>query len=437
MRSMHLRRANAAAEVLRMAEGGGDGDASNSKSNAKRVLIVGGTGRIGTAAAAHLVLRGKGSKLACDVVLGGRDPVKGGQAVDEVTQIAGGPAAVASGGCSVSYQQLDWTDQDSLKSALAGCDCVMHTAGPFFGQNAAVLRSAIECGVPCYVDVADPPDHIEASKALKDAAAKSKTCALICSGAFPGLSNVMAVEAAEMLGEPVKTLAFSYFTAGLGGSGPLNLYITNLGFGEEVETFRGGKLQRQRNAGQDARNVEFFIDEDDESYKRVGTVSTWAWPFPEGATVAKSLGITGDSRVAMGTAPDVWNVIMGLLVELVPRDLWKNEAFSLGMAKFSEPMVWVTDRFVGETHCIRVDVAGESGKRVTAVQAHDSFRWCVGQSSAEFALDIMGGASARAGVHLPEELYSLEDSSARKRILGSISSAKGTFTYRYKLVEKS
>lgn len=33
-------------------------------------------------------------------------------------------------------------------------------------------------------------------------------------GAFPGLSNVMAVEASEMLGEQVETLEFSYFTAG-------------------------------------------------------------------------------------------------------------------------------------------------------------------------------------------------------------------------------
>lgn len=81
--------------------------------------------------------------------------------------------------------------------------------------------------------------------------------------------------------------------AGLGGSGPLNLFITNLGFGEEVndiqmppirthpipwprfsktgwshdaspwqvETFKGGVLRGERNAGQDAKDVDFFLDD--------------------------------------------------------------------------------------------------------------------------------------------------------------------------------
>ena len=49
----------------------------------------------------------------------------------------------------------------------------------------------------------------------------------------------MAMESASMLpeGDAISRLEFSYFTAGLGGSGPVNLYITNLGFGEEVEVW--------------------------------------------------------------------------------------------------------------------------------------------------------------------------------------------------------
>ena len=36
----------------------------------------------------------------------------------------------------------------------------------------------------------------------------------------------------------VHDLNFSYFTAGLGGSGAVNLYITNEGFGEGVVVLR-------------------------------------------------------------------------------------------------------------------------------------------------------------------------------------------------------
>jgi hypothetical protein len=63
------------------------------------------------------------------------------------------------------------------------------------------------------------------------------------------LSNVMAIECASRLAAPPHDLNFSYFTAGLGGSGKVNLAITNFGFGEPVMTFRGGALQPQMNAG--------------------------------------------------------------------------------------------------------------------------------------------------------------------------------------------
>ena len=39
---------------------------------------------------------------------------------------------------------------------------------------------------------------------------------------------------------------------------------------------------------------------------------------------------------------------------------------SLGLARFSKPLVAVTDRFVGETHAMRIDVTGEDGRRVSA-----------------------------------------------------------------------
>jgi hypothetical protein len=44
------------------------------------------------------------------------------------------------------------------------------------------------------------------------------------------------MEAADSLpaGCQIEDVGFNYFTAGLGGSGDVNLYITNLGFGDEM-----------------------------------------------------------------------------------------------------------------------------------------------------------------------------------------------------------
>ena len=252
------------------------------------------------------------------------------------------------------------------------------------------------------------------------------------------------------------------FTAGLGGSGDINLYITNEGFGDAVPVFRGGKLSPQLSAGSGLRKVPFFLESDQSepsaqtSRSLVGERTVWDWPFPEGCTVAEKLQIRGDSSVGMGTAPELWNTIMGFMVEVVPRNWWKKPTFSQGLARFSKPLVTVTDRFTGETHAMRVDVTSAvDASRTTAVQAHTSFRRCVGQSCAEFTLacleargllgvapggggvgDPAPGAAAQeqaeelrqtlsaAGVYLPEELFA--DPAARAPMLERLLGTPGT-----------
>ena len=79
----------------------------------------------------------------------------------------------------------------------------------------------------------------------------------MCAGAFPGLSNLLAMECAARLPttSAVRDLRFSYFTAGLGGSGEINLLITNEGFGEPVPTYRAGSFSPQLNGGQDVQKA--------------------------------------------------------------------------------------------------------------------------------------------------------------------------------------
>jgi hypothetical protein len=131
---------------------------------------------------------------------------------------------------------------------------------------------------------------------------------------------------------------------------------------------------------------------------RVGKQTVFSWLFPEAATVPKELGDTGDSHAAMGTAPDVWNAMLGVLVSIVPRPWWRSERFSQFLADFSQPLVKAADILLkatssnkmGETHAMRIDVTGaENGEVLSIVQGHESFRRCVGQSCAEFAMDVV------------------------------------------------
>lgn len=125
-------------------------------------------------------------------------------------------------------------------------------------------------------------------------------------------------------------------------------------------------------------------------------------------------------------------------VQVIPRAWWRNEAFSQFLADFSEPLVWLADRFVGETHGMRVEVRGVNGSSATAVQAHDSFRVCVGQSCAEFAMHLLQRkieGRPQLGVQLPEQL-ALQDSE-RDVVLQRLLTTPGTFTTKLRLGDMS
>uniref|UniRef100_A0A061RI91 Saccharopine dehydrogenase isoform 2 n=2 Tax=Tetraselmis sp. GSL018 TaxID=582737 RepID=A0A061RI91_9CHLO len=401
---------------------------TSSEDSITRIIIVGGTGAVGSAVAAHLL-----SEATCriEVVLVGRDKEKGARRVAELS-------ARLQTNHQICFEPLDWRKKDRLRDVIRGASVVIHTAGPYLGQQPDILQECIRGQIPCYVDLADPLDYIQAAVALSPQAEKANTMAILAGGAFPGFSNVIAMECAARLNAPIRDVSFRYFTAGLGGSGPINLLITNQGFGEPVPRFRRGSMQPAMVSGLEPERVRFYLDSSDASAARVGERTVWSWPFPEVATVAKELRITSDSSVKMGTSPEAWNVIMGWLVKAVPREWWRNEAFSKWMADFSEPMVTFTDQFVGETHCMRIDVTDTSGNTCTAIQGHDSFRRVVGQSCAEFALELLqrsteeeGGARWTPGVYLPEQLFA--DSQGRARVLQRLSSVPGTFTYRYSM----
>jgi hypothetical protein len=265
------------------------------------------------------------------------------------------------------------------------------------------------------------------------------------------VASVLAMEGSSKLNpaEKVKDVRFNYFTAGLGGSGDINLYITNIGFGEAmVQRDYGKEIAFHDLSGRLLGKCDFFLDQsqlekpDDKipiecgnevARARIGTQTVFSWPFPEAATVARELNASGSSSAAMGTAPDVWNTMLGILVSLVPRKLWRIEKFSKFMADFSQPLVKATDILlqkisddgVGETHAMRVDIIGEEGSCVSTVQAHESFRWCVGQSCAEFALDLLEHPAP--GVALTEQRY--RDDMSRQRIIKRLTTTPGTTAY--------
>lgn len=242
-------------------------------------VILGGSGRIGTAVASHLLSR-LPPPSRCRVVLVGRCECeeRGSAAVSEVLSEHGGvEGETDTGGVDVSFRHADWRNDDELRGAVEGCTCLIHAAGPFLGERPTPLRAAIDAGgCRAYVDVSDPLDYLEESMKMNDDAEGTGLSALLAAGAFPGMSNVMAIEAASSLSAEddgaIQDTRFNYFTAGLGGSGDVNLYITNLGFGEPMVQYERGKLRSyEALSGSLLGKVSFFLSEEESSKTQQST----------------------------------------------------------------------------------------------------------------------------------------------------------------------
>jgi hypothetical protein len=114
--------------------------------------------------------------------------------LDEAQRVAAeiGPSALA--------RRIDVTDTASLRKALADCDLLVSTVGPFFRFGVPVLQAAIDMGVS-YADINDDWEPTCQMLELDEAASAAGITAVIGIGASPGISNMLAAVAARSLDE--------------------------------------------------------------------------------------------------------------------------------------------------------------------------------------------------------------------------------------------
>ncbi|MFI7122354.1 saccharopine dehydrogenase family protein [Amycolatopsis sp. NPDC049868] len=152
-----------------------------------RVLALGGGGEMGAAAAAVLAA----NDSVTEVVIADRD-------LSRATAVAG-PL-----GAKVSARRVDATDHAGLVTAMKRHDLVVNTVGPFFRFGVPILTAALEAGRD-YVDICDDPEPTSRMLELDERAKSAGTCALIGTGASPGIASMLAVRAAREL-DTVETL---------------------------------------------------------------------------------------------------------------------------------------------------------------------------------------------------------------------------------------
>ncbi|KAK9079404.1 hypothetical protein SSX86_001075 [Deinandra increscens subsp. villosa] len=344
-----------------------------------RVLVLGGTGRVGGSTAIAL------SKLSPDlrIIIAGRNREKGA-------------SMVATIGKNAEFSEFDINDAKSLESALTGVDLVVHAAGPFQqSENCRVLEAAIRAKI-AYLDVCDDTSYSLRAKSFMNDALAAKVPAITTCGIYPGVSNVMAAELVrvakiENKGEPER-LRFYYYTAGTGGAGPTILATSFLLLGEEVIAYnKGEKIKLRPYSGM--VSIDFG--------KGIGKKDVYLLNLPEVTSTHEILGVPTVSA-RFGTAPFFWNWAMDAMTRFVPSEVLRDRSKVQEMVRLFDPVVRVIDGYAGERVSMRVDLECSGGRQIIGVFSHKRLSISVGYSTAAFALAVLEG-STQPGVWFPEE----------------------------------
>ncbi|CAI8617230.1 unnamed protein product [Vicia faba] len=348
-----------------------------------RVLVLGGTGRVGGSTATAL------SNLCPDlqILVAGRNREKG-------------EALVAKLGGNSGFARVDIDDADSLETALKGVDLVVHAAGPFQQtEKCSVLEAAINTKT-AYIDVCDDTTYSRRAKSFMSRALAANVPAITTAGIYPGVSNVMAAELVRLAESESESesedkperLRFYYYTAGTGGAGPTILATSFLLLGEEVVAYsKGEKIKLKPYSGM--LKIDFG--------KGIGKKDVYLLNLPEVRSTHEILGVPSVSA-RFGTAPFFWNWGMEAMTKLLPSEFLRDRSKVQRMVELFDPVVRAVDGFAGERVSMRVDLECSSGRNTVGIFSHRKLSESVGISTAAFALAVLEG-STQPGVWFPEE----------------------------------
>ncbi|KAG4979332.1 hypothetical protein JHK84_032910 [Glycine max] len=438
-----------------------------------RILVLGGTGRVGGSTAIAL------SNLCPDlqILVAGRNREKG----EVLTAKLGGNS---------EFARVDIDDVNSLETALkskialaTNVDLVVHAAGPFQqAERCSVLEAAINTQT-AYLDVCDDTSYAWRAKSFMNRALDANVPAITTGGIYPGISNgaylsirivllfpnknqnyyenhlitklgevviyveresfciccilvantsynfviVMAAElvrAANESEDKPERLRFYYYTAGTGGAGPTILATSFLLLGEEVVAYnKGEKIRMRPYSGM--LNVDFG--------KGIGKRDVYLLNLPEVSSAHEILGVPSVSA-RFGTAPFFWNWGMEAMTKLLPSEFLRDRNKVQSLVQLFDPVVRAVDGIAGERVSMRVrrmqrvklvDLECASGRNTVGIFSHRRLSVSVGIATAAFALAILEG-STQPGVWFPEEAQGIPIE-AREVLLKRAS--QGTFNF--------
>lgn len=339
-----------------------------------RILIVGGTGQIGMAVARDLIMH-----TDARLTLGGRDPQRG-------------HAAAGALGDRVDFTALDLTAHsvDSLAAAIRPYDLVLQCAGPFRLLPPTLLAAAIVARTD-YVDICDDARATEIRLGLNQGAYDAEITAVIDTGTFPGIDNILVADALSRL-PAAETVELAFVCAGSGDGGFGVLQTTFLAVSRPFRQRQNGEWVRVPSYRQ--RRVVDFGPE-------IGRRSVYAFAVPELWSLPHAFPQLQTCTSHFGTMPALWNWATRTLARL-PESVRTDPQFLDDGAHFILPIVHLLDRWVGTALGISVTVTQPDGRSETAQVYAPSTGNAVGWATGIVAEMILDGTITATGVFSPE-----------------------------------
>ncbi len=343
-------------------------------SKRNRILIIGGTGRIG-------------SCVARDIA----------QHTDSEITVTG-RKATSTGVENCSVLGLDLADESQVRKAIAGHNLVINCAGPFSYRDQRVLETCIEQRVN-YIDLCDDPQFCHEALTRKEQAIAAGVTAIVSSGVFPGISNSMTRQAVEQL-DAAESIHLSYVVAGSGGAGVTVMRTTFLELQHSFDAWIDGQWQRVKPYSK-REIVEFPAP-----YGRAGVY--W-FPTIEGATLPLTFPVK-NVVTKFGSVPDFYNYLTGMVAQLPPKILENPQSVEF-LSQVSYAMTQITDKFTGVGLAMRAEVtgtkAGQPAKAI-ATMVHENTAIAAGAGTGSIAELILAGKLQQPGVWLVEQALSTD-----------------------------
>lgn len=333
---------------------------------AKKVLVIGGNGRIGRSVAADIL-----THTAAEVTVTGRQA-----------------AASFELRSHQSYLRLDLADEPAVEKAIAQHDLTIHCAGPFRSRNHHVLLSCIAQGKP-YLDVADSPDYVNQALKYKAQAQAAGVTAIVATGIFPGLSGSMARQGIEQL-DQAERAHLSYLVAGSGGAGVTVMRTTFI----ELQTPFMSKINGRWQAISPYSEREVF------DFPMYGKGGVYWFNTIEALTLADSFPELKTIITKFGSHPDYYNRLTWLMAR-APGKFLRNNRVIEALARISYRMTEFTDPHTGVGVSMRTEINGiKDGQPATYISTleHEDTAYCAGCGTGAIAQLILDGTLTKPGV---------------------------------------